>query len=754
MKGDFSRSTFDPHKHYTSVRMQQGRVQLDADWNEQQDILLHLITTQLKDLLGPGGTATTDDKPGFAISLEETGGQPPDEDQVDLPDEDQAGQPEEPKQPVRTLPDFQIGAGRYYVDGILCENDTAILFSEQSGYPNAASRLGEPGDHDQFIVYLDVWERHVTAVQDPAIGEIALGGLDTTTRTQTVWQVKFLPLPGYVDDSDDWRERGGLRSLQAWTEFEQNAAQKGRLRAKWENDKEAFLENHLYRVEIHTVADDQVTFKWSRENGSVVFPIREEYLFTWEDVPGKDNDRLRSYLKEGLALDWAEGAKISKPDDGPTIRIEKDEDWVEIVLDEGDKTATLTTSDEKRRLLKVTEENGKRKLYRITNLSVDSGTIECNLENLERDPYQLRENDWVEIVDDVTVLNGRTLPLCRVEELDRPNGKVILQADKESIKRIITEIGERELQHPLLTRWDQKEPNDSNDEKADDSNWENGVISVEKGTWQTLEHGIEVCFTGQGPNQPGDYWLIPARTQLDEGIEWPQQDGQPQAQAPHGIAHHYAPLALLQFGKGGWSVIPDDAARFATLPQVDARLAQVDVHLDEHVGNLARLSDRITVLEERKVDFQAPLVQYFQIADEIQIGHVVSVISLDTSDEADSELQVRLASSENRRDERLVVGVVKDILKDRESCRVVLYGRAQCKVVGEVKPGDVLVPSVKPGYAHKAGLYLRPGTILGKALSSTTLDAEAREEIDEGKRPDEIDMSKRTGTVDMLVTLG
>ena len=30
MKGDFSRITFDPKKHYSRVLMQQGRVQLDA----------------------------------------------------------------------------------------------------------------------------------------------------------------------------------------------------------------------------------------------------------------------------------------------------------------------------------------------------------------------------------------------------------------------------------------------------------------------------------------------------------------------------------------------------------------------------------------------------------------------------------------------------------------------------------------------------------------------------------------------------
>jgi uncharacterized membrane protein len=46
MKGDFSRSTFDPANNFTSVRMQQGRMQLDADWNEQMDILLHLLRAQ------------------------------------------------------------------------------------------------------------------------------------------------------------------------------------------------------------------------------------------------------------------------------------------------------------------------------------------------------------------------------------------------------------------------------------------------------------------------------------------------------------------------------------------------------------------------------------------------------------------------------------------------------------------------------------------------------------------------------------
>jgi hypothetical protein len=175
MKGDFSRSTFDPRKHYNSVRMQQGRVQLDADWNEQVDILLHILRTQMTDLLGTGAAAV--EKQGFAINLVQQPGGP--ETQADQP-----GSPEHPK----ILPDFQIGAGHCYVEGILCENEMPVLFSQQPDFPAAASQLQRYDDCDQYLIYLDVWQRHITAVEDPAIREIALGGPDTTTRVKTVWQ--------------------------------------------------------------------------------------------------------------------------------------------------------------------------------------------------------------------------------------------------------------------------------------------------------------------------------------------------------------------------------------------------------------------------------------------------------------------------------------------------------------------------------------------------------------------------------------
>src|SRR5689334_19156555 len=104
MKGDFSRETFNARKHYAGVLMQQGRVQLDADWNEQAAIERYMAETSAADVIGACGAPAA--APGFAITTDG-------------------------KQ-------LQIGAGRFYVDGILCENDTDVPYDQQPDLPGAA----------------------------------------------------------------------------------------------------------------------------------------------------------------------------------------------------------------------------------------------------------------------------------------------------------------------------------------------------------------------------------------------------------------------------------------------------------------------------------------------------------------------------------------------------------------------------------------------------------------------------------------
>jgi Family of unknown function (DUF6519) len=247
MRGDFSRDSFDPHKHYSQVLQQQGRVQVDADWNEQGAILLYYMRALARDLIGPhGGPA---DRLGFTILTDESALLP---------------------LPAARLSclraglergEFLIGAGRYYVDGVPVENDRIIAYGEQPGFSEMDRRRLRAASSEPAMIYLDVWERHVTCIEDPDIREPALGGTDTATRAQIVWQVKLLlhsdigapPEPGALDKLP--RLGSGMLRARA------HAGYRG-------------AENRLYRVEIHRSGlAGHATFKWSRDNGSVVFPV-------------------------------------------------------------------------------------------------------------------------------------------------------------------------------------------------------------------------------------------------------------------------------------------------------------------------------------------------------------------------------------------------------------------------------------------------------------------------------------------------
>src|SRR5579872_6484477 len=96
MKGDFSRIRFNRTKHYTAVLQQQGRVSLDADTNEQAAIHQELRETEIIDVIGPFGGPQGNE--GFGISLSGN--------------------------------TIQIGGGRYYVAGILCEGP-AVSYMQQ-----------------------------------------------------------------------------------------------------------------------------------------------------------------------------------------------------------------------------------------------------------------------------------------------------------------------------------------------------------------------------------------------------------------------------------------------------------------------------------------------------------------------------------------------------------------------------------------------------------------------------------------------
>ena len=261
-RGDFTRDTFDRAKHFTRVLMQQGRVQLDADWNEQVDILLHYMRTLVTDLVGPYWGPGADD---FEV----------------VPDDD-------------TIK-FQVKKGHFYVDGILCESDRPD--SSDLNEDIALKGAHIPGKPSQsrgpYVVYLDVWEREVTSIEDDGIREVALGGPDTTSRAKVMWKVRVrsdIPHKNQLPAAD---KKDALKEhvLERWSDWvkqwyteargsldvrcNEDAAQETTPKLTSPASKYRGVENQLYRVEIHKggKSSDGATFKWSRENGSAIFPI-------------------------------------------------------------------------------------------------------------------------------------------------------------------------------------------------------------------------------------------------------------------------------------------------------------------------------------------------------------------------------------------------------------------------------------------------------------------------------------------------
>jgi hypothetical protein len=256
MTFDTSRHRFDPASNYFGVIQQQGRMQSDADWTE----LVAQVTRRLQ--------AGTLDTMGRAVVPLET------------PDGFR----------VRVAGDgtFTVDPGRLYVDGILAENHgdapaawdprlaerrgtAGVGYGKQPYLPDPPALPTSGGPH---LVYLDVWQREVTYLQDPSLVDPALG-VDTTGRLQAVWQVRVLadvgPVTCATPDAD----------VPGWADITRPSA--GRLSTRTADPAEKSdpctippaagyrgLENQHYRVEIHDGgAPGTATFKWSRDNGTV-----------------------------------------------------------------------------------------------------------------------------------------------------------------------------------------------------------------------------------------------------------------------------------------------------------------------------------------------------------------------------------------------------------------------------------------------------------------------------------------------------
>ena len=503
MSGDYSRNSFDLAKHFSLVRLQQGRLLSDADFNEQGDLLRHDQRATASAIIGRSGFPQSD--AGFALAFN------------------------------AALGGFVVGTGSGYVDGrrVVCHGTRSLTVKHKSGSgvdarwiveAGPALRIGDvltitqngsgpvhrvtgsetnaageaefklepaltpqtttqawlvdvvdprltalPTAAGRYLAFLDTWDAAVTAIDDPDLLEVAFDGPDTATRDATRWAI------GFVSDAN--LVARGLASVPltcADVEGGINLAS-GRARLAARATVSAgesgpcvlppdsgyrSVENHLYRVEIHTAPGLSAPhYKWSRDNGM---------------------HRTRYALIEDGAL------------------------------------------------------------------VVDS---------LGRDEAKaLKAGDWIEIRDDRAIETNRSGFFARIGDVS--GGRLILAelrgAADLTLMTVSGGLPNIAALPPSATiqRWEGGLP----------------VVANPLADWVELELGVEIRLQ-PGAMLAGDYWTIPARALTgDVEWPANRLTGAPLDLAPDGLNRAYAPLAIVECnGAGVWTILSDCRRIFAPL---------------------------------------------------------------------------------------------------------------------------------------------------------------------------------------------
>jgi len=252
MGSDRARISYDSRQHYRSVVMQQGRVTLEADWNESQAIFAEGLRRETLDIIGPAGTPDN----GYEVVVTNTA----------------------PATPF----DFTVGKGTMYVGGERLTLHEDVQYSTQPDWldhsddPDWKMPDAKNPANDEYV-YLLVREQEVSAVEDRALREVALGGPDTAARTRLIQHIVRLGTnatgcAGRLADAEAYWAKQGLKFDPATMRLMPQAMLQvsfGKLPNPDPCEPEATggylgADNQLIRVQIV----DQNTLVWGFDNAS------------------------------------------------------------------------------------------------------------------------------------------------------------------------------------------------------------------------------------------------------------------------------------------------------------------------------------------------------------------------------------------------------------------------------------------------------------------------------------------------------
>ena len=272
MASDRARVTHDPMRKWRGLIAQQGRVTVEADFNEQVMVDRERDRLLTLDFVGPLGT-TALPAPGYAVTVV-PGGVPG---------------------------DLTIGPGALYVGGERLDLDAPVTYATQPewlDYSNYAALWvppALPGAGAIELVYLMASEQEVSAVEDPELADVALGGPDTMQRVRIIQRFlrQRLPAAPPKEAGGWWTElaanvRGGafagvtfdqasMRLVSTTTlqvSFETAGASGGRAAQPGATSGYLGAENQIIRVLVTGVDGNTPTVVWGFDDASFLYRVR------------------------------------------------------------------------------------------------------------------------------------------------------------------------------------------------------------------------------------------------------------------------------------------------------------------------------------------------------------------------------------------------------------------------------------------------------------------------------------------------
>jgi hypothetical protein len=152
---------------------------------------------------------------------------------------------------------------------------------------------------------------------------------------------------------------------------------------------------------------DNYNINWiDISNLSITYPKCQDtmFVFSWEDVPGVDEQKLKKFIEDRYSLNWTGTAKIAKSEDNNSIVVSNQDKNLSLTLNYDKTNATLKISNKRNDTFLALDEEGKLNIYYQMKDVI-------NISN-KNDPDQ-----WIQFqIDDIDIEDGEGVAFLNISE--------------------------------------------------------------------------------------------------------------------------------------------------------------------------------------------------------------------------------------------------------------------------------------------------------------------------------------------------